>query len=95
MKDEIVLKINRKSQDAQLLIAHLMALPYVEIQEDEIPNDFNLPVFCPKNYDELKQHVSNIERNLSNNRKLIDNEEVMNNTKEILKRYIKKRIGDR
>ncbi len=96
MTDEVVLKINSSHQDAKILVEYLLTLPYVEqlkdTEEDIMPDKFNLPLFSPKNNNDLKRHISKIETNISRNG-LIDNSDVMSNTKNILEKYGNKMVG--
>ena len=92
MRNSVLLKVNEKTKDAKILVAYLMTLPYVELMEseydgDDMPEDMSLPFFSPETADELKEHIADIERKISNSAKLVDNEDVINRSKKILNRY--------
>ena len=93
MSDEVLLKVNRKNKDAQLLVSYLMTLPYVEMLDADDMTEVGLPFFSPESVDDLKKHVENIEQNISNGAALIDNEVVRTKTNEILKRYENRMVG--
>lgn len=68
MEDEVILRINKKNQDAKLLLAYLASLPYVEIQEEEEPNEetkqalrdaWEGKTFKAKNADDLMAQLLN------------------------------------
>ncbi len=92
MRNSVLLKVNEKTKDAKILVAYLMTLPYVELMESEydggdVPEDMSLPFFSPETADELKVHIADIERKISNSAKLVDNEDVINRSKKILNHY--------
>jgi len=92
MRNSVLLKVNEKTKDAKILVAYLMTLPYVELMEseyddDDMPEDVSLPFFSPETTDELKEHIADIEHKISNGAKLIGNEDVIDCSKRILKRY--------
>ncbi len=90
MRTSVLLKVNERSQDAKILVKYLMTLPYVELIEsdgDGMPDEFSLPLFCPETIDDLKTHFAEIERNISDTAMLVDNEDVINCSKNILQRH--------
>ncbi len=96
MTNEVLLKINNNSQDSKLLVAYLMTLPYVEMlsesESEDFPEEFKIPVFSPKNNDDLKEHISKIEKSIISNG-LVDNEDVLTKTQNILTQYESKMVG--
>jgi len=68
MEDEVILRINKKNQEAKLLLAYLASLPYVEVQEEEEPNEVTKQAlrdawegktFKAKNADDLMAQLLN------------------------------------
>ena len=68
MEDEVILRINKKNQEAKLLLAYLASLPYVEVQEEEVPNEetkqalkdaWEGKTFKAKNADDLMAQLLN------------------------------------
>jgi len=98
MEDEVILRINKKNQEAKLLLAYLASLPYVEVQEEEddidaMPDNFSLPIYCPKSVDAIKNHIADIERKTFVSGKMYDNNDIINESKQMLKRYEHQMVG--